>query len=1123
MMVLISNLKDNFFARCVAALGLTALVLLVLASLATATHAQSENFPRVWEAPLVIPTYELGPPDPNPALLDGPRRRWRPTYPYPMLDTLTNKRVEKRYIAVHLENEYLRVTVLPELGGRLYAIFDKTANRDALYTNHVVKYAMVGIRGAWISGGIEWNFPDGHTLTTVSPIDYATRTEEDGSAAIIIGDTERVQRMEWSILVRLRPGKKVVETEVTLNNRRETPGRYWYWSTAAAPATDDMRFVYPMRETYPHAFWPVYSFPKEKGIDIGTYREVTNDLSLFARNSQRDFFGVYYAKSDWGIVHVADHRELPGKKTWTWGTDDSGKIWIDKLTDSDGQYVEFQAGRFETQMEHEFIAPHRVERFTEYWFPVNRMGGGFDEATREGALKVNVVGNRAVITANANAEFDDAELTIESEGRRLHSDRVSLDPAKPFTVQVNIPANSSGKPLIVSFKSKDGRELIQYRTDAPVDGNPDFKPAIRPLSDPKNPASAEQSYVEGLAADKKSNERVARAAYHEALRRDSGFAPAHLALGLSFYRSGEYDKAADHLTQTLRRNKDAGDAHYYLGLVRRAQGRSAEAIEHLMWTVRAGHRESVSRYVLGEMALAVGNVDSALEHLAQSVLLDPRDIKARTILAMAERFAGRLDSAQGRIHAVVREMPLDYLALREQYEIHKALGNEAKARGAHGELWRLLSREPDSILELTFDYLAAGRMSEGRSVLEEAISRAGGEGKNVYPMVHYTLGYIYEKGGDRERGQAQRALGAKGDPAFVFPHRVEEIEVLRATRAANPKDGRAAYYLGNVLASKERGEEALAAWRDAVRLDPSNAVARRNLARALWLVAGKKEEGVGEYEHAITAAPNDFHLYVELDRLLAETGATGRRVKLLEDVPEGLRARAPIVQALAAAYVDAGKFADAAVLLERTSFTSGEGEFAALAIYRKAHLGLAREHQRTEHHAEAAREFVKATEYPKNFGTGAPSVQSQAREYVAAAREFEAAGMRAEAEKLWQRAASEPLSSPTQPSEPWSEHYYYKAVALERTGRRDEARALYGRLANLNDEARMLEAEPSPPEGAMRFVLAGVGLKALGKTTDALAAFERALKIDPQNELAKSQLAELKETNRTHAKKKGGR
>ncbi len=400
------------------ALRAAALCALVLASAADG-RAQSDRAPRVWEAPLSIPTYELGAPDPNPALLDWNRRKWRPVYPYAMMDTLTTKRVEKSYKAVYLENEYLKVTVLPELGGHVYAIFDKTASRDVLYTNHVVKYAMVAIRGAWVSGGIEWNFPDGHTLTTVSPIDYATRMEADGSAAVVVGDTERVQRMQWSIVCRLRPGSKALETEVTLNNRRETPGRYWYWSTAAAPATEDMRFVYPMRETYPHAFWPVYSFPREKGVDIGTYREVKNELSLFARNSKRDFFGVYYEKSDWGIVHVADHKELPGKKTWTWGTDESGRIWVDKLTDADGQYVEFQAGRFETQMEHEFIAPHRVERFTEYWFPVNRMGGGFDEATRDAAVNVNVEGERATVIVEREREV--RRRGADGRGRRAPS------------------------------------------------------------------------------------------------------------------------------------------------------------------------------------------------------------------------------------------------------------------------------------------------------------------------------------------------------------------------------------------------------------------------------------------------------------------------------------------------------------------------------------------------------------------------------------------------------------------------------------------------------------------------------------------------------------------------------
>ena len=285
---------------------------------------------RVWEAPLVIPTYLLGPPDPNPALLE--RAGSRPIYPYPMLDSLTNVRQEKTYKAVYLENEYLKVTVLPEIGGHLYAIFDKTANRDVLYTNHVLKYGLVGIRGAWVSGGIEWNFPDGHTVTTVSPIDYATRTEADGSASVTVGDTERVQRMQWAVTIRLRPGRKVVETEVTLNNRRNVPGRYWFWATGAAHATDDLRFVYPMREAYPHAYWPIFSFPIEKGVDVSTYRGVTNPLSLFARNSKRDFMGVYYEKSDWGVVHVADHREVPGKKTWTWGTDDAGTIWISCLS-----------------------------------------------------------------------------------------------------------------------------------------------------------------------------------------------------------------------------------------------------------------------------------------------------------------------------------------------------------------------------------------------------------------------------------------------------------------------------------------------------------------------------------------------------------------------------------------------------------------------------------------------------------------------------------------------------------------------------------------------------------------------------------------------------------------------
>ena len=1068
---------------------LTAIIVLMGICTTSGAPAPAASGARVWEAPLVIPTYELGPPDPNPVLFGGGRRR--PVYPYPMLDSLTNHRVEKSYKAVYLENEYLRVTVLPELGGHLYAIFDKTANRDVIYTNHVIKYGLVGIRGAWVSGGIEWNFPDGHTVTTVSPIDYATRTDPDGTVSVTVGDTERVQRMQWAVAIRLRPGRKVVETEVTLHNRRDVPGRYWFWATASAPAANDLRFAYPMREAYPHAFWPIFSFPKENGVDVGTFREVPNALSLFARNSMRDFMGIYYEKSDWGVVHVADHHEVPGKKTWTWGNDDAGNIWVEKLTEKDGQYVEFQAGRYETQMEHEFLAPHRVERFTEYWFPVNHLGGPFDEANQNAALHVARNGAKFTTTVNVNEQVEGANLIVEQDGRRIGATSATVSPGAAFSATFDAPGD---KPLTVRLTSKSGKELIRYRTDTPIDGNPDFKPATPPDADPPVANSAEQAYVAGLGADKKSMESAARAAYRRALDRDPGFAPAHIALGLSYYRTGEYDKAATHLTAALRRNPDAGDAHYYLGLVLRAQGKHGAAAGQLFWAVRSGYREAAARHVLGEMALEDGNPTQAADHLSRAVLLDPRNLKARTLFAMAERINGNLDAAQKRIDAVVNEMPIDYLALHEQAEIAKDRGKEPEAAGATKELERLLQREPDAVLELAFDYLAAGRADDARDVLHTGVKLHPNQ-----PMLHYTLGWICGRSGDRQHEAAEYDAGRKADPALVFPHRVEEIAVLRAAMARDPQDGRAAYYLANALASKERLDEATPLWSTAVKLDPSNVVAHRNLAQALSR-KGDTKSAVPEYESAIRLSPSEVHLYLELARMLPNE----RRIRMLEGTPAAVRAHGSVTQALASAYADGGRFADAAALLSKGQLTSGEGETGGLMIYRKAHLGLARQYQKAGQHEKAAAEYLLATEYPRNLGSGRPAMASQAREYVAAARELDAAGKRDEGEKWWRKAATDPLTSPTEPHEPWSENYYYKALALKHIGNNAEATALYTRLANLNKQSGTSDEEL--PRGMMRFLLSGMGLKELGRTAEARAALEHVIKIDPRNEMAKQAL-----------------
>ncbi len=1059
---------------------------------------------RVWEAQLAIPTYELGPPDPNPAFPELASQGRRPIYPYPVLDNLTGKRVERLYRAAYLENEYLRVTVLPELGGHLYAIYDKAARRDVLYTNHVVKYGLVAIRGAWVSGGIEWNFPDGHTATTVSPIDYTLRAEPDGSAAVIVGDTERVQGMQWAVAIRLRPGTKYVETDVTLYNRLPVPGRYWYWATAAAPAADDLRFVYPMREAYPHTFWPVFSFPVYRGVDLGTYREVPNPLSLFARKSMRDFFGIYYEKSDWGIVHVADHRELAGKKTWTWGTDPSGSIWVDKLTDRDGQYVEFQAGRFETQMEHELLAPHRTERFVEYWIPLDRLGGPFNEANRDAVLRLAPEDGRTRLSIQVTTRTEDAEITVERGAQQIFQRKTTLDPAQVFSAVFEADIKATGSPLRVRVKSKEGRNILTWRSNEPVDGNPDFKPARRPAPEANGPSSAEQEWLEGMAADKKSDVAAARTAWHKSLKRDPGYSPALVSMGLSYYRTGEYQEAARYLTAALARDKDSGSAHYFLALVLHALGRDREAADHLTTLVRSGWNESLARYLLGELSLAAGETNEALAQLSQAVRLAPSDFKARTRLALTERAAGRLQEAQAIIDPVVGEMPLDYLALSERGEIYKAAGKTEEADRTREELWRLLSREPDSVLELAFDYASIGRTAEARAVLQEALRRSISS-----PMVRYTLGYFLDLNGEKDAARTQWDLGMHGNPALVFPHRVAEVAVLQAALGVYPGDGRAAYYLGNALAGLNRLPEALAAWSQAVKFDTANAVLWRNLAQALWQVAGKKEEAAAAFEKAVSLAPGEYHTYVEFDRLLAEMKASDRRIRLLSEAPDAVRSQSDVVQALAAAYVDAARFGEAQGTLERVKITSGEGETGALAIYRRACIGMAGFYAGKGMHALAAAEYIKATQYPPNLGVGRSPYESHAREFVAAAREMEAAGQADSAQALWRRAAEEPLKAPTEPVEPWSDNYYWKAVALERIGQKDQALALFSRLALLADERRMVETEDTPPHGAIRFLLAGLGLKALGKPAEARTMLAKVLELEPANELARSELGAI--------------
>ncbi|MHC4566937.1 MAG: DUF5107 domain-containing protein, partial [Planctomycetota bacterium] len=148
-----------------------------------ATVAAADSPVRIWEEPLTLPTYRLDPPGLNPMFYtnesyQGAKKK---VYPYPFQDQVTNIREERTYKSLYLENDYIKLSILPEIGGRLFSALDKTNNYEIFYHQHVIKPALIGMLGAWISGGIEWCVFHHHRSTTFMPVDYTLADNTDGS------------------------------------------------------------------------------------------------------------------------------------------------------------------------------------------------------------------------------------------------------------------------------------------------------------------------------------------------------------------------------------------------------------------------------------------------------------------------------------------------------------------------------------------------------------------------------------------------------------------------------------------------------------------------------------------------------------------------------------------------------------------------------------------------------------------------------------------------------------------------------------------------------------------------------------------------------------------------------
>src|ERR1039458_10169771 len=414
---------------------------------------------KVWQGTLTLPTYEEGLPDANPPFDIYATTRFN--YPYTLRTNLTGVKAPHNWRAVFLENEYLKCTVLPDIGGHIYTCVDKISGKPMFYANPSIKKAQIGYRGAWAAFGLEFNFPVSHNWVSMSPVDFAYAPHDDGSASVWVGNIDRAYGMQWQVELVLRPGSTVLEQHTTLYNRSDLRHRYYWWSNAGVQVWDDSRVDYPMRFVATHGYTDVYSWPvgPQGDRDLRVIKNQTmGPVSYFIHGSREPFMGIWNPQTQTGTVHFAEFREVPGKKIWTWGVDPAGLGWRTALSDNESAYAEVQAGLFRNQETYAFLDPGQAIHFTEYWMPV-RGTGGITRANLTGVVRLDVQGRNASLALNVNERLPGAHISITQGQSVLWSETADLAPDKTWSHSVML--NDGAARVTFELQDKAGRTLLK--------------------------------------------------------------------------------------------------------------------------------------------------------------------------------------------------------------------------------------------------------------------------------------------------------------------------------------------------------------------------------------------------------------------------------------------------------------------------------------------------------------------------------------------------------------------------------------------------------------------------------------------------------------------------------------
>ena len=942
----------------------------------------------VREQAVTIPTYPAGPLEKNPLFIE--KRAYQGStgkvYPVPICEKISEEKQNVTYRAVILENDYLYVMILPELGGRIQRALDKTNQYDFVYYNHVIKPALVGLAGPWISGGIEFNWPQHHRPSTFMPVDYALAENADGSASVILGETDRINGTKGNAVITLYPDKAYIEIKGRLFNPTDFPQTFLWWANPAVSVNDQTFSVFPPDvnavmdhgkravSTFPIATGEYYKADYSAGVDISRYKNIRVPTSYMAAHSDFDFVGNFDEGRDAGLLHVADHHISPGKKQWTWGCGNFGKVWDKNLTDDDGPYIELMTGVFcDNQPDFTWLKPQEEKTFVQYFMPYKTVGRvsnatkdavlGIDYLDAEGAVippdpfafgrEANQAladrASRVRIKVYASGEYPGAQIVLLSGGREIYRKTVDLSPRSAFVDTL---------PELRDYRAEvydaSGALLCGY-TEYIRENRPIPEPA-EALRRPEEISSLEELYLAGQHLEQYRHATFLPMDYYlEGLRRDPTDIRLNNACGLYLLRNAQAEKSLPYFRAAIRKqtwrnpNPYAGEAYFNLGLALELLGRLPEAYDAFWKATWSAETAGAAFLHLGSVCVRQGRLSEALAFAEESLLRGWHNMKARSLKTSV--LARLCPESAGYRRFLEESLAVDplYLPLLWRQDAASFL--------------RVSGGRREEALSTAYEFLSFGCWQDAADVL----AACPAEG----PMKHFAAAYALDRLGKADAARCEAEKGEALSTDLCFPNRVEERLILEAVIRLLPAAPKAHYALGELLYDKKQYEAAIFHWRTAAAQMPDLAAAHRVLSIAYYN-HGDRTLAAGEIAEACRLEPGNSRFLLEQEQLLKRLDRPVReRLALLEAHPDLTEDRYALMLARVSLLNLDGQYEKALALLERYTFHVWEGGEGKVADeYKTALFALAEKALAEGRPEDAVRLAERTLVYPENLGEG---------------------------------------------------------------------------------------------------------------------------------------------------------